>query len=126
MWALNMGFNASVTTSVVLALGFTFLSDLLFSQQSELWSELGNWVLLPFLFRARNAEGLFRWSYSDSSPQQRGCSKWLWVMAVGLGLSSCYEAEMGKVVLYVRYRQRLGLYRKRLTCISPYWCLCCS
>ncbi|KAF1969746.1 hypothetical protein BU23DRAFT_539098 [Bimuria novae-zelandiae CBS 107.79] len=88
----------SVRTSITLALAFTFISDLLFTQPSELWSELGCWTLLPLIFKATNGQG----SQYDSGVNrtQKRSLRALWAFAIGFGTFSAFKAEFGEIVLY--------------------------
>jgi hypothetical protein len=113
----------SITKPITLALVFTFISDLLFTQTSELWSELGCWVLLPLIFKATNGKG----SPYDSSVNrtQKTSLRALWAFAIGVGIFSAFKAEFGEIILFVS-QPTPGQDLIKLTMRSRHWCLCFS
>lgn len=82
---------------------FSFVVQRSFDQQSELYSEILCWTLLPLLLRVR--ERLFKTSRyqdlsgdSDLKPTFLN-NLWLWTIAASLAVSCLYRSELGIVEL---------------------------
>jgi hypothetical protein len=103
MWGFYMSPSISTTLFTGLALLFTILSQLFFTQRSELLSELLSWLILPLVFNLTDqleVSGQYKNAQVDNTPQSES-SRSLWVLAFCLSFSSFYKAEYGLILLYV-------------------------
>lgn len=121
MWRSYVPCSGSATRSTGLALLCTVLAQLFFTQQTELWSELVSWILLPVTIKIAKQLGMssqLKWTHGDSTLQFKP-SQSLWVLAISISISSFYKAENGFILLYVSVTYGERCYYK-LIVDSPY------
>jgi len=101
MWKSRLTYIARVTVSTFAAVLCTLSVQRLTYRQSELYSEILSWTLLPILFRvARPQEKNLE--YVLIIPEARPVnSRSLWIVATSLVISCWCQAEIGMISLLV-------------------------
>lgn len=101
MWRKHSPDIDSITGLAGAALLFSLLSQYLSTPESEVGSEIVCWIILPILFGISQNKVLsrdVRRLFHDSV----GSRTSLWVVAGGIAIACVYEAEIGRVGLFVR------------------------
>lgn len=99
-----------VMTCTFSAIVFTTLAQCLFSQKSELTSELLAWLILPFIFKATRTTArknntlpsVISLPVGTSPKHERVSTLSCWVVASCLSCVSFYKAEQGMIYSLVR------------------------
>jgi hypothetical protein len=110
MWESNAKLSGSITGIVWGALLCTFFTEYTSSEESEIYSELLCWLILPVLFRAAQYTDIkSRMSrvHSTKDDTQSRSPGSLWIVALSVGISCAYKTENRVIEFFVRLFQEL-------------------
>ncbi|CZR51796.1 related to capsule-associated protein [Phialocephala subalpina] len=120
MWQSRFKDVRSITGSASAAVLCTILTQHLSSRQSEVYSEMVCWVLLPFLFttsKPSNVSTFTRETLHSNPRIHVAYSISLWIVAAGVATACCYKAEIGVIGLFVGFSQKM----KNWTLLTNYY-----